>query len=138
MEIKGAYSENKNKKEEFKSDIVEDYAPDFLPYTNLTAGKYFEQQPKDKCFAFRFSKTEEQVREEFLKSMPKDASKDFIESAKASIKIYRAYLPLEYFTVTQYEKTTLESNKHYKTTGYTATGSVSGNTLNVDVSANQE
>lgn len=137
MEIKGAYSEYDKK--EMQSEIVEDYAPNFNPYgNNMTAGKFFKQQPAEKCFAFRFSKTEEQVKEEFLKSIPKDSSDAFVKAAKETIKIHRTYLPVEYFTVTQYEKTTLESTKHYKTTGYTATGRVSGNSVNVDVSENRE
>lgn len=137
MEIKGAYSEYDKK--ELGSDIVEDYAPNFIPYgKNLTAGMFFKKQSAEKCFAFRSLKTEEQVKEEFLNSIPKDSSDAFVKAAKETIKIYRTYLPVEYFTVTQYEKTSLESTKHYKTTGYTATGRVSGNSVNVDVSENKE
>lgn len=134
MEIKGAYSEQSQKTETPKTNIVEDYAPSVLPERNLSAGNFLKQQKDGVGFAFRFQKTEEQVRNEFFENMPKDASEKFVDSAKKSLKISRAYLPVEYFTVTLYEKLGIESTRHYGTTGYTAKGSVDGDTLKVDVS----
>lgn len=85
-------------------------------------------------YAFRFQKTEQQVIEEYLNNISKDADEEFLAAAKETIKVKRVYFPVRYV---QPKGKVVEKQKaygHYETTGYKGTGEIKNNKVDVKLS----
>lgn len=128
MMIKSRLDEEKNKKR----------TPNLRTLKLLNDfGKYLEETKDGKVqrFVFKPIKTEQQVKDDFLKKLESVGSAQFIEAAKSNIKVSCVYFPVNYVELSSKSVTHYETTDHYVPDGnYSLDGKLENDTLTVNVS----
>ncbi len=100
-------------------------------------GKYLEETKDGEVqrFVFKPIKTEQQVKDDFLKKLESVGSPQFIESAKSNIKVSCQYFPVNYAELISKTVTHYETTDHYVPDGnFSLDGKLEDDKLTVNVS----